>query len=385
MNFIYTVDPSAEEPIMLVNKHIGMDDELGQGISGDQFQSELMTLDSMGKRRVEVWINSPGGDVMEGYNMYAAIKKTNCKVDTYCVGLAASIAGVIFQGGRKRVMMSHSRLMYHPAFNNASGKNSDVIKNFNSSIAQIISDNTGTPHEEVTNMMVKNTWMSAQEAMASGFCDAIDDMGMYNKGRLAKVGNSLKEVTEPLTMWKEAATVMNSILPQKQLQLFDVNNSMKEVAKSLGLSETASEKEIVAAISEMKNKTELLEESQKTTASQISELTSVVNKLSDESKERKDADEKAATESLEREADLFVAEQVRIGKVSNKEEDIKAIKASFMKDPVGIKSALGAMVVNKQSVTIPGTGADKGNDSQPSVANMTMAAKMAQVRNKLNI
>ncbi len=102
MKFLYTVDPSADEPIILVNKWIGKDEIDGEGIMGDQFQAELLALDSMGKKRIQVWINSPGGIVTDGYSMYNAVIKSNTKVDTYCVGIAASIAGVLFQAGRKR-------------------------------------------------------------------------------------------------------------------------------------------------------------------------------------------------------------------------------------------------------------------------------------------
>src|SRR4051794_5419098 len=95
--WLYTVDPAADEPIMLIDKHIGFDEVEGSGIMGDIFQKELLALDGMGKSRIQVWINSPGGLVSDGYNIYNAILKSQTKVDTYCTGMAASIAGVIFQ------------------------------------------------------------------------------------------------------------------------------------------------------------------------------------------------------------------------------------------------------------------------------------------------
>jgi ATP-dependent protease ClpP protease subunit len=105
--FMYTVNVDSDEPIMLINKHIGYDEADGYGIMGDLFQAELLALDQMEKKRIQVWINSPGGSVMDGYNMYTAMLKTKTKVDTYCVGICASMAAVLFQAGRKRV---HGRL-----------------------------------------------------------------------------------------------------------------------------------------------------------------------------------------------------------------------------------------------------------------------------------
>ena len=103
MEFIYTVDPNSETPIMLINKHIGFYSELGMGVNGEQFMSEMLALDAMGKSLINVWINSTGGGVLAGSNIVSAILNTKCKVDTYNMGVCASIAAVIFQTGRKRI------------------------------------------------------------------------------------------------------------------------------------------------------------------------------------------------------------------------------------------------------------------------------------------
>ena len=109
--FKYTIDAESDEPIMLINKHIGYDESDGMGIDGAEFERELMTLDTMKKKRIQVWINSPGGMVLDGWSIYNSILKTKTKVDTYCVGIAASIAGVIFQAGRERNMADYGILM----------------------------------------------------------------------------------------------------------------------------------------------------------------------------------------------------------------------------------------------------------------------------------
>jgi ATP-dependent Clp protease protease subunit len=62
----------------------------------------------MDKKRIQVWINSPGGDVDDGYNIYNAMLKTKTKVDTHCYGMAASMAGAIFQAGHRRTMADYA-------------------------------------------------------------------------------------------------------------------------------------------------------------------------------------------------------------------------------------------------------------------------------------
>jgi len=105
---IYCIDQNSDEPIMLINTHIGFDEADGMGIDGALFQKELLFLDTLGKKRIQVWINCVGGIVMDGYNIGSAILKTKTPVDTYNVGIAASIAGVLFMCGRNRVMMDYA-------------------------------------------------------------------------------------------------------------------------------------------------------------------------------------------------------------------------------------------------------------------------------------
>ena len=69
MKLLYTQDSTADEPIMLINKHIGYSEKDGQGVDGSLFQEELLYLDSLGKKAIQVWINSPGGSVVDGYNI----------------------------------------------------------------------------------------------------------------------------------------------------------------------------------------------------------------------------------------------------------------------------------------------------------------------------
>ena len=66
MDFIYTQNSDSDEPILLIDGHIGFDEEDGQGVDGGQVLRELLYLDTLNKKRIQVWINSPGGVVMDG-------------------------------------------------------------------------------------------------------------------------------------------------------------------------------------------------------------------------------------------------------------------------------------------------------------------------------
>lgn len=247
MNFLYTVDPFVDEPIMLINRHIGMDAVDGMGIMGDLFQQELLALDGMDKKRIQVWINSPGGVVMDGYSIYNAILKSKTPVDTYNVGIAASIAGVIFMAGRKRIMSDYASLMMHNPFGGTDKKQLDAMKG---SLVTMLSAKCGTTPEEVSYLMDRTTWMNATECLEKGFCNEIEATSDHNKKHMPAVSAK--------AMWAESNIILNNI--------FKVQNNMETTAKDTNLSLIANflglntEATGTSILTEMKNRmnTEIL-------------------------------------------------------------------------------------------------------------------------------
>ena len=85
--------------------------------------AELTDIDE-----INVYINSCGGEVGEGLAIYNALKRHSAKVTTYCDGLAASIASVIFMAGDERVMSNSSLLFVHNAWTYTAGNASELRK-----------------------------------------------------------------------------------------------------------------------------------------------------------------------------------------------------------------------------------------------------------------
>jgi ATP-dependent Clp protease protease subunit len=241
---MYCIDPTADEPIMLINKHIGFDEKDGQGVDGSLFQEELLQLDRMGKKRIQIWINSPGGTVMDGYNIVNAILKSVTKVDTYCVGIAASIAAVIFQQGRNRIMADYGLLMYHNPYGGNGGDELDAMRN---SIVTMIATRTGKPSQDIKRVMDKTTWIEADEAYKNGFCDTVEVSVDLNKKR------QLIGAGDAKAMYLQGNAVLNSILNDKNL-IKPNTMSFKLVTNKLGLNESATEDNILRAIQDIENK-----------------------------------------------------------------------------------------------------------------------------------
>lgn len=352
MYFNYTINELSEEPIMLIDKHIGFDEVDGMGIMGDQFAKELLALDEMGKKRIQVWINSVGGNIMDGMSIYNAILRTKTKVDTYNVGVAASAAGWIFQAGRKRYMNDYAIMMIHDPY--GGDADDEALKAFKNSCITMIASRCGKSTEDVSDMMTKETWLLADECKDMGMCDEITDSAEMNKKRL--YGMEMQDA------WKVANKILNRSLNKK---------TMIKVANKLGLNEAANEDALVAAIDEIQNKaTEYKNQIEE--ANKAMELAAQENEQLKAKVEEAEAKEKEAMEAkAETEAEALVTEFAdRIGET---EEVKNKWKNMAKKDFAGTKELLEAIPLNKI--------APKGSESGTPAPVYNMAAIMNQKTN----
>lgn len=239
MEFLYTIDPSAERPIMLIDRHIGEDDEDGEGIMGDKFSRELMFLDTLNKSGIDIWINSPGGSVVDGQQIYNTILKTKTKVDTHNVGMCASIALPIFLAGRNRYMMDNATAMMHPV----SGGDYKSRAALETAVNTMLSSRSFIPADKITEMMNRTTWLSASDCGPDGLnlCEIESSTG-YNKPRKTPDADGIK------ASWKEYKSVVNKLIDNKKPQI------MSKVTNKLKLVDGANEDLQFAAIEQIENR-----------------------------------------------------------------------------------------------------------------------------------
>jgi ATP-dependent Clp endopeptidase proteolytic subunit ClpP len=359
MYFFYCVNPESDEPIMLLDRHIGYDDEEGYGIMGDLFQRDLLALDTLQKKRIQVWINSPGGDVDDGYNIYNAILKTKTKVDTYCYGMAASMSAVVFQAGRNRIMADYSWLMYHNPYGT---DNQKMMDTFTGSLAKMIANRCGKSEDEIKAIMKKTSYIMADEALATGLCDQIESSSDQNKKRTMP--------TEAKAFWKESSQVLNKLLPETTNPQFKNLNKrdMKKVANKLNLNAEASEDSIVSEIelvqnrikehegtisthvTTIKNKDSEIETLKGQVKAKEEELTTLKNKVAqiEEDQKKKDTEAKAAAEKeTETKAKNMIEGFVKEGRIKNDAATIQTWTDKAKADFEGIKNMIEGLPVNR--------------------------------------
>lgn len=161
-------------------------DEIGLwGITAKDF---TQTLAAIGPGPVNLHINSPGGDVMDGLAIFAALQAHDGAVNVVIDGLAASAASFIALAGNTISMAPNAFLMIHNVFCVVLGNKADmtetaaVLTKIDGQLVSLYADKTGQKPEAITQMMDAETWFTAQEAKDAGFIDTILDASQ-NKGQ----------------------------------------------------------------------------------------------------------------------------------------------------------------------------------------------------------
>ena len=131
-------------------------------------------------QRINVHINSYGGEVAEGLAIYNALKSHPAQVTTYCEGFACSIASVVFMAGDERIMRDSSMLMIHNPSNYAAGTADDLRKAADdldaireTSIAAYMGHATCS-REEIIALMDAETWLTPERSVELGLATATE-------------------------------------------------------------------------------------------------------------------------------------------------------------------------------------------------------------------
>lgn len=144
--------------------------------------SQLMYLNSIDSTsEIKLFINSPGGSVIDGLAIYDIMNWVEPDVATYTMGMAASMGSILLSSGTKgkRFSLPHSKIMIHQVSGYAGGQCSDIkiwaeeIKKHQNELYKILSENTGKSIEQIEIDADRDHWFTAQEALEYGLIDEI--------------------------------------------------------------------------------------------------------------------------------------------------------------------------------------------------------------------
>lgn len=144
--------------------------------------AQLLFLESEDPDKdISLYINSPGGSVSAGMAIFDTMRFIRPKVNTICMGMAASMGAFLLAAGEKgkRYALPHSRIMIHQPLGGAEGQASDVeirarqLLLIKRQMNELMAEFTGRTVEELQRDTDRDNFMSAEEALKYGLIDEI--------------------------------------------------------------------------------------------------------------------------------------------------------------------------------------------------------------------
>jgi ATP-dependent Clp protease protease subunit len=150
--------------------------------AGNLIMAQLLHLESEEPDKdINLYINSPGGDITALFAIYDTMQYVRCDVSTTVMGQAASAAAVLALAGAKgkRFALPHSRILLHQPHGGAEGQAVDIeiqakeIIRYRKLLDQLIAEHTGQPLEKVSKDTDRDYILTAEEAVEYGAVDEV--------------------------------------------------------------------------------------------------------------------------------------------------------------------------------------------------------------------
>lgn len=144
--------------------------------------AQMLFLESNDPEKdIHFYINSPGGSVSAGLAIYDVMKFVKCDINTYCLGMAASMGSFLLSAGTKgkRYALPNSRIMIHQPLGGARGQASDIeiqakeILYLKRRLNEMLAEHTGQPITKIEIDTDRDNYMSADDAAKYGLVDKV--------------------------------------------------------------------------------------------------------------------------------------------------------------------------------------------------------------------
>ena len=176
---------------------------LGTGIDdavANLIVAQLLYLNSVDqKQQINLYINSPGGNVYAGLAIYDAMQMIQAPVSTVAVGVSASMGTALLTAGAtgKRYALPHATIHMHPTGGGAKGYTEDVRiatreqERIQTQLFHLIGKHSGHTWKEIEDYFLRDKFMSAPEARAFGLIDEV----LGDTSNVVILGNGVADVT----------------------------------------------------------------------------------------------------------------------------------------------------------------------------------------------
>ncbi len=151
------------------------------GIWGVTAKDFIAELNAIATPKIAVRINTMGGEVFDGLAIYNSLKKCPKDVTVIVEGIASSVGSIIAMSGKKILMAPQSMMMIHMPWSYCQGnatamrKEAAILDKIADEMVQIYTARTGLDSAKIKAFLEDETWMTAEECRANGFCDGLTD------------------------------------------------------------------------------------------------------------------------------------------------------------------------------------------------------------------
>lgn len=232
------------------------------GVSAETLVQDLAGLDV---QQLNVFINSPGGSVFDGLAILNALRRHKAHVTVTVDGLAASAASFIAMGGDEIVMSRNAEMMVHDASGLCIGNAGDMatmaddLTRISDNLASIYAERAGGDVKAWRDVMLAETWYTAQEAVDAGLADRVDsgkdgekakakfDLGVFAHAGRADAPSPYIPRPAPAAAVRPAEL---SVTPEKEGT--DMSDLIKGLRNRIGIAEDAelNDTQVLAALDE---------------------------------------------------------------------------------------------------------------------------------------
>lgn len=133
------------------------------------------------KKEVNLYVNSPGGQITAGLAILDTMQFLGCPINTYCIGQAVSMAALLVAAGTKgkRYALPNSRIMLHQPYSGVGGSAEDIalqakeVIELKKILGNLMSNYTGQSYDKIIEDTERDFYMNAESAKKYGIIDHI--------------------------------------------------------------------------------------------------------------------------------------------------------------------------------------------------------------------
>jgi ATP-dependent Clp protease protease subunit len=150
------------------------------------------------EKDIKVYVNSPGGSISAGLAIYDTMQFIQPDVETYCMGMAASMGAFLLAAGTKgkRYALPYARILIHqPSIPHMAGTAKDIeiqaeeMLRMKRTMNEIMAHHTGQSLERIERDTDRDYWMSARQAVEYGLVDHVVETPAFKAIVEAKSSN----------------------------------------------------------------------------------------------------------------------------------------------------------------------------------------------------